>query len=177
MFHDRFRPLLFDGIRLPWGDADRAAALIAEHGDALAAVIVEPVVQGAGGLLIQPPGYLRALREAATAAGTYLICDEVATGFGRTGTMFACEQEGVTPDLLCLGKGITGGYLPLAATLATEEIYDRFLGAWRSCAPSSTATPTPAIRLAARQPSPASTCWSRAAWQPRRSVPPSSPRC
>ncbi len=128
VFHERFRPLLFDGIRLPWGDAERAAQLIAEHGDSLAAVIVEPVVQGAGGLLIQPPGFLRALREAATAAGTYLICDEVATGFGRTGTMFACEQEGVQPDLLCLGKSITGGYLPLAATLASEEIYERFLG-------------------------------------------------
>lgn len=128
IFHERFRPLLFDGVRLPWGDAERAAALIAEHADTLAAVIVEPVVQGAGGLLVQPPGYLRALREAATAAGAFLICDEVATGFGRTGTMFACEQEGVAPDLLCLGKGLTGGYLPLAATLATEAIYDRFLG-------------------------------------------------
>lgn len=128
VFHERFRPLLFDGIRLPWGDAEAAAALIAEHGERLAAVIVEPVVQGAGGLLVQPDGYLRAIREAATAAGAFLICDEVATGFGRTGTMFACEQEGVAPDILCLGKGLTGGYLPLAATLASEAIYERFLG-------------------------------------------------
>ncbi|MFT4035183.1 MAG: adenosylmethionine--8-amino-7-oxononanoate transaminase [Patulibacter sp.] len=128
IFHERFRPLLFDGVRLPWGDAAGAAALIAEHGERLAAVIVEPVVQGAGGLLIQPDGYLRALRRATTDIGAYLICDEVATGFGRTGTMFACEQEGVAPDLLCLGKGLTGGYLPLAATLATESIYERFLG-------------------------------------------------
>lgn len=128
VFHDRFRPLLFDGVRLPHDDPAAAARLIAEHGDTLAAVIVEPLVQGAGGLLIQPPGYLRALREATTAAGAYLIADEVATGFGRTGTMFACEQEVVTPDLLCLGKGLTGGYLPLAATLASEEIYERFLG-------------------------------------------------
>jgi adenosylmethionine-8-amino-7-oxononanoate aminotransferase len=128
VFHDRFRPLLFDGIRLPWGDAEAAAAMIREHGHTLAAVIVEPIVQGAGGLLVQPDGYLRALRAAATDVGAYLICDEVATGFGRTGTMFACEQEEVAPDLLCLGKGITGGYLPLAATLATEAIYERFLG-------------------------------------------------
>ncbi len=128
VFHERFRPLLFDGIRLPWGDAEAAAAKIREHGDRLAAVIVEPVVQGAGGLLVQPEGYLRAIRAAATDVGAYLICDEVATGFGRTGTMFACEQEGVAPDLLCLGKGLTGGYLPLAATLATEEIYEHFLG-------------------------------------------------
>lgn len=128
VFHERFRPLLFDGVRLPWGDAEAAAATIREQGHRLAAVIVEPVVQGAGGLLVQPEGYLRAIREAATDVGAYLICDEVATGFGRTGTMFACEQEGVSPDLLCLGKGLTGGYLPLAATLATEEIYEHFLG-------------------------------------------------
>jgi adenosylmethionine-8-amino-7-oxononanoate aminotransferase len=128
IFHDRFRPLLFDAIKLPFGDAAGAAALIAEHAGELAAVIVEPIVQGAGGLLVQPDGYLRALRDACDAAGAFLIADEVATGFGRTGTMFACEQEGVAPDILCLGKGITGGYLPLAATLATEAIYDRFLG-------------------------------------------------
>ncbi|MEH3054705.1 MAG: adenosylmethionine--8-amino-7-oxononanoate transaminase [Patulibacter minatonensis] len=128
VFHERFRPLLFDGVRLPWGDAEAAAALVREHGHRLAAVIVEPVVQGAGGLLIQPDGFLRALREAATEVGAYLICDEVATGFGRTGTMFACEQEEVEPDILCLAKGLTGGYLPLAATLATEAIYERFLG-------------------------------------------------
>lgn len=128
VFHDRFRPLLFDAIKLPFGDAEAAAALIAEHGDELAAVIVEPIVQGAGGLLIQPDGYLRALRDATTDVGAFLIADEVATGFGRTGTMFACEHEGVTPDLMAVGKGLSGGYLPLAATLATEAIYERFLG-------------------------------------------------
>src|SRR3712207_1592727 len=79
-------------------------------------------------MLLHPPGYLHAVRELCDEFGTLLICDEVATGFGRTGTMFACEQEGVTPDLLCLAKGLTGGYLPLAATLATEEIYEAFLG-------------------------------------------------
>lgn len=128
VFHERFGPLLFDAIKLPFGDAEAAAAIIAEHASELAAVIVEPVVQGAGGLLVQPDGYLRALRQACDEAGAFLICDEVATGFGRTGTMFACEQEGVAPDILCLGKGISGGYLPLAATLATEAIYERFLG-------------------------------------------------
>jgi adenosylmethionine-8-amino-7-oxononanoate aminotransferase len=80
-------------------------------------------------MLIHPPGYLRAVRELCDDFGVLLICDEVATGFGRTGTMFACEQEDVAPDLLCLAKGLTGGYLPLAATLATERIYEGFLGA------------------------------------------------
>ena len=92
-------------------------------------MIVEPLVQGAAGMLVHPPGYLRAVRELCDRFGVLLICDEVATGFGRTGTMFACEQEGVAPDLLCLAKGLTGGYLPLAATLATERIYEGFLGA------------------------------------------------
>ncbi|MDO9395606.1 MAG: adenosylmethionine--8-amino-7-oxononanoate transaminase, partial [Herbiconiux sp.] len=128
LFHERFRPLLFDAIKLPFGDAEACTRIIAEHADELAAVIVEPIVQGAGGLLVQPDGFLRAIREATTAAGAFLIADEVATGFGRTGTMFACEQEGVVPDILCLGKGLTGGYLPLAATIATEAIYERFLG-------------------------------------------------
>ena len=91
-------------------------------------MIIEPLVQGAAGMLVHPPGYLRAVRELCDRHGALLICDEVATGFGRTGRMFACEHEGVAPDLLCLAKGITGGYLPLAATLATEEVYEGFLG-------------------------------------------------
>ena len=103
--------------------------ILAAHGEEVAAVIVEPLVQGAAGILLQPPGYLRAVRELCDRHGVLLICDEVATGFGRTGTMFACEQEDVAPDLLCLAKGITGGYLPLAATLTTEAIYEGFLGA------------------------------------------------
>ena len=96
----------------------------------IAAVIVEPLVQGAAGMRVHPPG-LPASRCASSAErhDVLLICDEVATGFGRTGTMFACEQEGVAPDLLCLGKGLTGGYLPLAATLTTERVYEAFLGA------------------------------------------------
>ncbi len=91
-------------------------------------MIVEPLVQGAAGMLTHPQGYLRAVRELCDRHGVLLICDEVAVGFGRTGTMFACEREDVAPDFLCLAKGITGGYLPLAATLATERIYEGFLG-------------------------------------------------
>ena len=104
------------------------AALLREHAHEVAAVIVEPLVQGAAGILTHPDGYLRAVRELCDAHDVLLICDEVATGFGRTGTMFACEQEGVSPDLMCVAKGLTGGYLPLAATLATERIYEAFLG-------------------------------------------------
>jgi adenosylmethionine---8-amino-7-oxononanoate aminotransferase len=91
-------------------------------------VIMEPLVQGAAGMLMHPPGYLRAVRELCDRHGVLLILDEVATGFGRTGRMFACEHEGVAPDLMCLAKGITGGYLPLAATLTTETLYEGFLG-------------------------------------------------
>ena len=128
LFHTLFRPLLFDSFRTPPGEIDRLRSLLAQHGDRIAAVIMEPLVQGAAGMLVHPPGYLRAVREACDEHGVLLILDEVATGFGRTGTMFACEQEQVVPDLLCLAKGITGGYLPLAATLASERIYSAFLG-------------------------------------------------
>jgi adenosylmethionine-8-amino-7-oxononanoate aminotransferase len=102
--------------------------MVAAHHQELAALILEPVMQGAAGMIPQPPGYLKRVREVTRHYNVLLIADEVATGFGRTGTMFACEQEGVSPDLLCLAKGITGGYLPLAATLATDEIYQAFLG-------------------------------------------------
>jgi adenosylmethionine-8-amino-7-oxononanoate aminotransferase len=89
---------------------------------------VEPVMQGAAGMIAQPPGYLAKVREVTRRHDVLLIADEVAVGFGRTGKMFACEHEGVSPDLLCLAKGITGGYLPLAATLATDDVYAAFLG-------------------------------------------------
>src|SRR6185436_7613985 len=105
-----------------------AEKVLAEHGPTLAALIVEPLVQGAAGMWLHPPKYLRALHALARRHGFLLIADEVATGFGRTGRMFACEHAGITPDLLCLGKGISGGYLPLAATLATEEVFSAFLG-------------------------------------------------
>lgn len=128
LFHSMYRPLLFDALRAEPGDAADMERVLAEHGDEVAAVIVEPLVQGAAGMLVHPEGYLRTVRELCDRHGTLLICDEVATGFGRTGRMFACEHEGVTPDLLCLAKGLTGGYMPLAATLATERIYEGFLG-------------------------------------------------
>jgi adenosylmethionine-8-amino-7-oxononanoate aminotransferase len=105
-----------------------AEQMLAAHGPSLAAVIVEPLVQGAAGMWIHPPAYLRALHALARQHGTLLIADEVATGFGRTGRMFACEHAGITPDLLCLAKGISGGYLPLAATLTTEDVFAAFLG-------------------------------------------------
>ncbi|HEX6586001.1 MAG TPA: adenosylmethionine--8-amino-7-oxononanoate transaminase [Solirubrobacterales bacterium] len=128
LFHSAFGPLLFEAHRAPSGDIDAIARLVAMREEEIAAVVVEPLVQGAAGMVTHPPGYLRALRRICDRHGVLLICDEVATGFGRTGTMFACEQEGVSPDLLCLAKGLTGGYMPLAATLATERIYEAFLG-------------------------------------------------
>jgi adenosylmethionine-8-amino-7-oxononanoate aminotransferase len=128
LFHSLYRPLLFDALRVEPGDVPQLANALRAHGDEVAAVIVEPLVQGAAGIIVSPDGFLRAVRGLTREHGIPLIVDEVATGFGRTGTMFACEQEGVTPDLLCLGKGLTGGYLPLAATLATERIYEAFLG-------------------------------------------------
>jgi adenosylmethionine-8-amino-7-oxononanoate aminotransferase len=143
-FHALFAPLLFEAIRAPmphpyrcpFGTTSDAACrdaclaevdrLLAEHHREVAAVVVEPLVQGAAGMVVHPQGYLRGLREITQRHDVLLIADEVAVGFGRTGTMFACEQEGVTPDFLCLAKGITAGYLPLAATLTTERVYDAF---------------------------------------------------
>jgi adenosylmethionine---8-amino-7-oxononanoate aminotransferase len=127
-FHSLYRPLLFDTWQARAGDAGHLAELLEEHGPTVAGVIVEPLVQGAAGMLMQPDGYLSRVRELCDIYGVLLICDEVATGFGRTGAMFACDHEGVTPDLMCVGKGLTGGYLPLAATLTTERIYKGFLG-------------------------------------------------
>jgi len=128
LFHSIYRPLLFDSWQARAGDPFHLEQLLAEHRDRVAAVIVEPLVQGAAGMLTHPPGYLSAVRELCDADDVLLICDEVATGFGRTGRMFACEHEAVVPDLMCVGKGLTGGYLPLAATLASERLYEGFLG-------------------------------------------------
>jgi adenosylmethionine---8-amino-7-oxononanoate aminotransferase len=128
LFHSAFGPMLFETHRAAPGDIDEMARLLAMHEEEVAAVILEPLVQGAAGMITHPAGYLRAVRRLCDRHGVLLICDEVATGFGRTGTMFACEQEGVTPDLLCIAKGLTGGYMPLAATLATDRIYQAFLG-------------------------------------------------
>ncbi len=129
LFHAAYRPLLFDAHAAEPGDSTDLERILAAREEEIAAVIIEPLVQGAAGMLVHPPGYLAAVRELCDRFGVLLICDEVATGFGRTGTMFACQQEGVEPDFLCVAKGLTGGYLPLAATLTTEEVYEGFLGA------------------------------------------------
>jgi len=128
LFHACFGPLLFDAWQAEPGDGEDLDRLLREHAGKVAAVIVEPLVQGAAGILTHPEGYLAKVRELCDDHGVLLICDEVATGFGRTGTMFACEHEDVAPDLMCVAKGLTGGYMPLAATLATERIYEAFLG-------------------------------------------------
>ena len=149
LFHRLFKPLLFDVhhapqpycYRCPLGKAlpscELACAgeverIFSERKGKIAALVVEPLVQGADGMITQPPGYLRRLRQLCDREGALLVCDEVATGFGRTGTMFAVEQEGVRPDLMTVAKGLTGGYLPLAATLATEEVFRSFLGPFES---------------------------------------------
>lgn len=103
-------------------------SLLQHHAQRVAAICIEPLVQGAAGMIIQPDGFLSEVRRLATQYDVLLIADEVAVGFGRTGTLFACEQEQVQPDLMCVAKGITGGYLPLAATFATQQIFDAFLG-------------------------------------------------
>ena len=141
-FQRAFAPMLFPVHVAPapyayrWptgGDVCREAlanveAILRSRADEIAAIAVEPIVQAAAGILAHPPGFLRGLRELADRYDVLLICDEIAVGFGRTGRMFACEHERVAPDLMCVGKGLTGGYLPLAATLATARIYDAFLG-------------------------------------------------
>jgi adenosylmethionine---8-amino-7-oxononanoate aminotransferase len=127
-----FQPLRFPVLRAPsFADPDAlnvAARLVLEHHDRLAAVVVEPLVQGAAGMLLAQATAFAVLAEACASTGVLLICDEVATGFGRTGTLFASEQCGLRPDLLCLGKGITGGYLPMSATAASRRVYEAFLG-------------------------------------------------
>jgi adenosylmethionine-8-amino-7-oxononanoate aminotransferase len=134
LFHRIFGPLLVDSIAIPTPALDatwsisRLEAELASHADEIAAFVLEPLVQGAAGILVHPKGFLARVAQLCRAHDIHLILDEVATGFGRTGTMFACEQEQVTPDFLCVAKGIAGGYLPLAATLSTEEIYSAFLG-------------------------------------------------
>lgn len=129
---DIFDPLRFPVLRAPSfgtpGSFEKAAQLIESHAHELAAVIVEPLVQGAAGMLNAPPQHFAQLGAACRRAGVLLICDEVATGFGRTGTLFASEQCGLRPDLMCLGKGITGGYLPMSATVAAGHVFDAFLG-------------------------------------------------
>ncbi len=145
LFHKVYRPLLFRSYKSPSPycyrcplKLERASCGMAcvgefertvkEHRDEVCAVVIEPLVQGAGGMITQPDGFLRKIWTIAKENGLLFIADEVAAGFGRTGSMFACEQEGVEPDFLCLAKGITGGYLPLAATVTRQEIFEGFLG-------------------------------------------------
>lgn len=138
LFHQIYRPMLFDAVRIPSPDRPnrddeaeclaQARAMFTAHGDEVAALVVEPLVQGAAGMRMHSPEYLRALIDMAREAGALVICDEVAVGFGRTGTMFAMEQVKRRPDIMCLAKGISGGYLPLAATVVSETIYDAFRG-------------------------------------------------
>jgi len=143
LYKDIYAPLLMDVLTAPspdayqreagesWEDCARRLFLpmrqmLEQHREALAAVIIEPLVQCAGGMRMHHPIYLTLLREACDEFQVHLIADEIAVGFGRTGTLFACEQAAISPDLMCLSKGLTGGYLPLSAVLAGEEIYDAF---------------------------------------------------
>ncbi|MDP2277728.1 MAG: aminotransferase class III-fold pyridoxal phosphate-dependent enzyme, partial [Nitrospirota bacterium] len=147
-FHKVFSPLLFKTYNAPspycyrcesgltYPDCKTACLkkmeeILREHSSEIAAVIIEPLVQAAGGMIVSPDGYLKGVRDLCTKYNVLMIADEVATGFGRTGKMFACEHEGVVPDILCVSKGITGGYLPLAATITTDEIYNAFSGEFR----------------------------------------------
>ncbi len=149
LFHRIFEPLLFHVnhapqpycYRCPLGKepmtcgmacADEVEKVFEARRGKIAALVIEPLVQGADGMVTQPKGYLRRMREICDHHGALLVCDEVATGFGRTGTMFAVEQEEVLPDIMVVAKGLTGGYLPLAATLTTERIFESFLGPFAS---------------------------------------------
>jgi adenosylmethionine---8-amino-7-oxononanoate aminotransferase len=150
IFHGVFRPLLFPTIQapspycyrcelVPEGNSatcgmrclEELERLMQVHAAETAGLVIEPVVQGAGGMIVQPPGFVKKVRELCDRYDILMIADEVAVGFGRTGTMFACQQEDVTPDIMALSKGITAGYLPLAATLTTQKVYDAFLGEYR----------------------------------------------
>jgi adenosylmethionine-8-amino-7-oxononanoate aminotransferase len=144
LFHQIFARLLFPTYTAPAphcyrcsnGESrkmqclDAMEEILRNKAGEIAAVIMEPLVQGAAGMIVHPAGFLSKVRELTSQYGVFLILDEVATGFGRTGTMFGCEHEGVSPDFLCLAKGITGGYLPLAATLTTEKIFNQFMGSY-----------------------------------------------
>jgi adenosylmethionine---8-amino-7-oxononanoate aminotransferase len=125
---DVFDPIRFPVVRAPYGDLAATEAILEREAGRLAAVVVEPLVQGAAGMALCSPAFVRGLADACRRHGVLLVCDEVATGFGRTGTLFAVEQCGIRPDLLCLGKGLTGGYLPMSATVASGPVFDAFLG-------------------------------------------------
>jgi adenosylmethionine-8-amino-7-oxononanoate aminotransferase len=126
LFHERFHRFHFPVERV--ASVEELAALSSFRQNEVAAVVIEPLIQGAAGMRLWPQGMLAELRKLCNSSGTLLILDEILTGFGRTGTLFACEQEDVIPDFLTLAKGLTGGYLPLAATLTTARIFEAFLG-------------------------------------------------
>lgn len=146
IYHATFKPLMFETIQAPSPYCyrcelgcdnpatcglkclDALETLMMEHGATCAGLVIEPLIQGAGGMLVQPPGFLRGVRELCNRFGLLMITDEVATGFGRTGRMFACEHEAVVPDIMAISKGIAAGYLPLAATVTNEEVYGAFRG-------------------------------------------------
>ncbi len=148
LFHKLYKPLLFETIKVPSPNCYRcpidkkypdcntdctgeAEKVFKKHHHETAAFVIEPLIQAAAGMIVSPPGYLKKIKSLCKQYNILLIADEVATGFGRTGRMFACEHEDVTPDIMAIAKGITGGYLPLAATLVTDDIYNAFLGEYK----------------------------------------------
>jgi adenosylmethionine-8-amino-7-oxononanoate aminotransferase len=148
IFHKAFGPLLFKTYKAPspycyrcklgkeypgckFACLDKMEGIFNAHSGKIAALIIEPLIQAAGGMITSPPGYLKGVRELCTKYNILMIADEVATGFGRTGKMFACEHESAAPDIMCLSKGITGGYTPLAVTITTDEVYNAFLGKFK----------------------------------------------
>jgi len=131
LFHRIFKDLLFKTIQINGFDLKKTESVLKKNHHQIAAVAIEPIIQGAAGMLLQPKDFLKGLAKLAKKYNVLLICDEVATGFGRTGKMFAVEHEKVQPDIMAVAKGITGGYLPLAATLTTQKIYNRFKGPYK----------------------------------------------
>ena len=143
LYSELYKPILMDVIRIPapdcfrcpWGKCRdncacecfiKAEEQFEKYGNETAAIIVEPLLQGSAGMKIYPPLYLKKLRELCDKYNVHLIADEIATGYGRTGKMFACDHAGISPDIMCLSKGLTGGYMPMAIAITTQEIYDAF---------------------------------------------------
>lgn len=148
LYSELYKPLLLDIVRIPAPDCyrcpkgnkrgccqaeciDAAQEAFARHGDECAALLVEPLLQGSAGMRMYPPAYLAKLRSLCDAYNVHLIADEIATGFGRTGSMFACDQAGISPDIMCVSKGLTGGYMPMSITITTQKIYDAFYADYR----------------------------------------------
>ncbi|MHB8059157.1 MAG: adenosylmethionine--8-amino-7-oxononanoate transaminase [Desulfuromonadaceae bacterium] len=147
IYHTTFKPLMFETLQAPapycyrcelgcnrltcsMECLDAVEQLMERNAGLVAGLVIEPLVQGAGGMIVQPPGFLRRLRDLCDRFDVLMIADEVATGFGRTGKMFACQHEDVVPDIMAISKGIAAGYLPLAATVTTDKVYSAFLGSY-----------------------------------------------